>query len=79
MQQSEYRLAQNAVQNGQAMPLGKVMDSVSKRIGGKLIEVRFTDGGGGMQYAMRMISSDGSLVAVQVNAQNAQILSVNGC
>lgn len=76
---SDYREAQRAVERGEALPLGTVSRRVKEKIGGRLIEVRFHRSGSATQYEMRMISREGSLVSVHVNARTAQIISVQGC
>lgn len=67
-----------AVDQGRAEPLGKILQVVRNRYPGEVISIRLKEGRGSLLYTIRVLSPDGRLIDVQVNASSAAILGDRG-
>ena len=71
--------ANAAVARGQARPLREIVKLVQSRHPGRLIEVGFNEDTGKGVYWLRMVSGNGALQTVTVDAASGRITGVNGC
>jgi uncharacterized membrane protein YkoI len=79
--QSEQDRARSAVEQGQIKPLDVILSSVRQRVPGRVVGVNLRGGNGGQRpyvYDVRVISPQGNIRAVEVDARTARILSVRG-
>lgn len=76
---SDFRRAQRAVANGEALPLTDVYQSVWQEVPGELIEVRFNNSGVPPIYQFRMVTERGKLITVFTDASSAEILRIVNC
>ena len=79
--QSDQDRARSAVEKGQIKPLDQILSSVRQRVPGRVVGVNLRGGNGGQRpyvYDVRVISPQGNIRAVEVDASTAQVLSVRG-
>ena len=71
--------ARTAVQAGEARPLGDILQGLSGRFPGWLLDAQLTQGNGAaLVYALRILGDDGQVRVVSVDARTGQVLSVQG-
>jgi uncharacterized membrane protein YkoI len=79
--QSDQDRARSAVEQGQIKPLDVILSSVRQQVPGRVVRVDLRGGNGGQRpyvYDVRVLSPQGNIKAVEVDARTAQILSVRG-
>ena len=79
--QSDQDRARSAVEKGQIKPLDQILSSVRQHVPGRVVRVDLRGGTGGQRpyvYDVRVMSPQGNISAVEVDARTAQILSVRG-
>jgi uncharacterized iron-regulated membrane protein len=79
--QSDQDRARSAVEKGQIKPLDQILSSVRQHVPGRVVRVDLRGGNGGQRpyvYDVRVMSPQGNIRAVEVDARTAQILSVRG-
>jgi uncharacterized membrane protein YkoI len=70
----DHERARRAVERGEAMPLSQVLDSVSAKVGGEVVGVEIDHEDGRYVYEFKVITPDGRLREVLVDALTAEIL-----
>lgn len=69
--------ARDAVQAGDALPLGQVLRQVRRDHPGRLLDATLRQGTGGrMIYELRILAPDGAVRRLSVDARNARVLGV---
>jgi uncharacterized membrane protein YkoI len=68
----------NAVRNGDAEPLRRILSVVRERYDGKVVRITLGGKGRGLHYRIRILGRNDRLIEVKVNARTATILSVAG-
>jgi hypothetical protein len=79
--QSDQDRARSAVEKGQIKSLDVILSSVRQQVPGRVVGVNLRGGNGGLRpyvYDVRVLSPQGNVKAVEVDARTAQILSVRG-
>ena len=79
--QSDQDRARSAVEQGQIKPLDVILSSVRQHVPGRVVRIDLHGGNGGQRpyvYDVRVLSPQGNIRAVEVDARTAQILSVRG-
>jgi hypothetical protein len=72
------RRARDAVKRGEIRSLDEVTTVVQRRYPGRLLDVRLDDNRGRPIYRLKMLTRDGRVLNVAVDARSAQILGVAG-
>jgi hypothetical protein len=72
------RRARDAVKRGEIRPLDEVTTVVQRRYPGRLLDVQLQDNRGRPVYQLKMLTRDGRVLNVAVDARTAQILGVAG-
>ncbi len=70
--------ARRALREGRVLPLGDILDSVRRRIPGKVLDVDLVQEGRGFVYHLRVLVRDGRVLGVAVDGRSARILGVRG-
>lgn len=70
--------ARDAVQRGEILPLEQVMARVQGRFPGRLLDVRLNRSNGRWTYYLKMLTHEGRVLNVAVDARTARILGVAG-
>ena len=70
----DHRRAQKAVREGRAMPLIDVLEQVRGSLRGNLISVRYRETRTTNKYVLKVVTDDGRLTEVNVDARTANIL-----
>ncbi|MEK8033762.1 PepSY domain-containing protein [Ideonella sp. DXS29W] len=66
--------ARAALQAGEVLPLGQVMDQVRRRYPGELLEVELERERGRWIYELKLLQPGGVLVRLYVDAKTAEVL-----
>jgi len=67
--------AYDAVGRGEARPLAEILDQVGAELGGEVVGVEFEREDRGYVYELKVITRDGRLQEVYVDARTGRILS----
>ena len=67
--------ARHALESGQALPLSRLLESVSGRVGGEIVGVEIEREHGRYYYELKIVSPDGRLRELLVDALTAEIVS----
>ena len=70
--------AREAVQTGRAIPLGKVIDQIRRRVPGRPLDAGLEDLNGRTVYRVRWAADDGRRIDFLVDAETGAILQANG-
>jgi uncharacterized membrane protein YkoI len=65
--------ARQAVERGDALPLGSILRRVEAETGGRVIEVEFERDDGRWMYELEVITPDGRLLEVEVDGATGRI------
>ena len=79
--QSDQDRARSAVEQGEIKSLDAILSSVRQQVPGRVVGVNLRGGAGGQRpyvYDVRVLSPQGNVQAVEVDARTAKILSVRG-
>lgn len=74
----DQRAARDAVKKGDAAKLNEILKSIRRNYKGDVIDVKLNRSGGRYRYRIRMLSAEGKIFAVTVDARTRKILSVSG-
>jgi uncharacterized membrane protein YkoI len=72
----DYERARRAVEQGAARPLGEILPVVERRLGGRVIEVRFERESTTYVYEFELITADGRIIEATVDAATGNQLKV---
>ncbi len=70
--------ARDAVKRGEILPLEAVAQQIQQRYPGRLLDVRLDESGRQPIYHLKMLTRDGRVMRLAVDARNAQVLGVAG-
>lgn len=74
----DQKRAKDAVKNGSARPLPEILNAVSSQYPGKVIDVRLNRRSDALMYDVKVITLEGKLIHVRVDAASARIVSIKG-
>ncbi|MBV1926870.1 MAG: hypothetical protein KUG62_06905, partial [Rhodobacteraceae bacterium] len=74
----DHRRAQKAVFEGRALPLNKVMSEVYESLDGNLVSIRYRESDNTGRYIFKVVTNDGRLVEINVDARTAKIIEGRG-
>lgn len=66
--------ARAALQAGEVMPLAKVLEAVARNHPGDVLEVELENEDGRWIYELKLLQKDGTLLKLDVDARNAEVL-----
>lgn len=75
-QQHEPRDIQAAVRRGEVLPLPRILDLAQKRVPGEVLEVELEKDGGKFVYEVKMLTPDGRVREVTIDAHSGKLLTV---
>lgn len=70
----EHNHARDELELGTVMPFSEILEIVEARLGGRVLDVAFRDHGGGHVYRFDIITPDGRMTHVDVDAATGAIL-----
>lgn len=73
----DHRRAQRAVREGRALPLNEVLKTVHGSLGDRLISVKFREYQDTTRYIFKVVTDEGRLVEVNVDARTATIVGAS--
>jgi uncharacterized membrane protein YkoI len=68
-----HRRARDAVEAGEILPLGDVLGIVRGRYAGRVMDVDLKKGGGSWVYKVKLLTPDGQLKRISVDARTGRI------
>ncbi len=71
-----YDAVLKSVQDGSILPLYKIRDIITKRLGGDIVGVHIHAEDGKTIYELKILKDDGRLVEADVNAADGEILEI---
>lgn len=74
--EDDHEAARRAVEGGRALPLAEILERLQDRIGGEVVDVEFDRDDGLYVYELDVVSPDGRLREISVNAATAEILEI---
>lgn len=66
--------ARRALARGEILPLTRILDVVAREAGGRVIEVEFDDDDGRYVYEVEVISRDGRLLELTIDAATGVVI-----
>ena len=72
----DHDFAKRALEQGRALPLADIIAKVSPQVPGKVIEVELEDEDGSLVYDLKVLSPQGRLQEIEVNAATGKILKI---
>lgn len=75
-QQHDPRDIQAAVKRGEVLPLPRILDLAQKRVPGEVLEVELEKDDGRFVYEVKMLTPDGRVREVTIDAHSGKILTV---
>lgn len=73
---SDFERAAAAVASGQILPLAAIMADVQARYPGRVIEVELDDDDGALVYEVELVTEDGRLIEIEIDAATGAIIDV---
>jgi uncharacterized membrane protein YkoI len=75
---SDQDRARQAVEQGQALPLNAVLKSIKRQCKGRVLDAQLLQGGRGWIYRVRVLTREGKVVDLAVDAQSGQMIGGSG-
>lgn len=69
--------ARDAMRAGRVLPLAEIAPRVQRQVPGEIIEISLDDDDDGPQYEIRMLTRDGRIVELEVDARTGRILDID--
>jgi len=74
----DHNRARQALQAGQVLPLGKVLERLEREHPGQVLEVELEQEGGRWVYEIKLLQPQGQLVKLKLDARTATLLPGKG-
>ncbi|MDP3171832.1 MAG: PepSY domain-containing protein [Polaromonas sp.] len=74
----DHNLARQALQAGQVLPLGKVLERLEREHPGQVMEVELEQKEGRWIYEVKLLQPQGQLVKLKLDARTAELLPARG-
>ncbi len=75
-QQPDFEIARDAVERGEILPLAEVLRRLHRVQPGRVIEVELEYSDGILVYEVELVTPDGRLIEVDMNAATGEILDI---
>ena len=75
---SDQDRARKAMEQGQVLPLNAVLRTDKHECKGRVLDAQLSQGGRGWIYRVRVLTPDGQVADVAVDAQSGQIVGMSG-
>lgn len=75
--QPDYEIARDAVERGEILPLAQVMTLLQDSHPGRVVEVELEYSEGALVYEVELVTPDGRLIEVEVDAAKGTILAMD--
>jgi len=72
----DFEIARDAVERGEILPLAEVLNRLAKVHPGRVVEVELEYSKGVLVYEVELVTEDGRLIEVDMNAATGDILGV---
>jgi uncharacterized membrane protein YkoI len=72
----DHEFAKRALEQGRALPLADIIAKVTPQVPGKVIEVDLEDEDGTLVYDLKVLSPQGRLQEIEVDAATGKILKI---
>lgn len=74
----DHERARRALEAGEVLPLGAVLERIERDFPGQVIEVELERDDGMWLYEVKLIRSGGAVVELEVDARNGELLRIKG-
>lgn len=74
--QPDFEIARGAVERGEILPLARVLETLARVHPGRVIEVELEFDDDLLIYEVELVTPDGRLIEVELNAATGEILSM---
>lgn len=72
--EDDHERARRALARGEILPLTQILDVLAREAGGRVIEVEFDDDDGRYVYEVEVISRDGRLLELTIDAATGVVI-----
>ena len=72
----DHDFAKRALEQGRALPLADIIAKIGPQVPGKVIEVELDDDDGALVYDLQVLSPQGRLQEIEVDAATGKILKI---
>lgn len=72
----DHDFAKRALEQGRALPLADIIAKIGPQVPGKVIEVELDDDDGALVYDLKVLSPQGRLQEIEVDATTGKILKI---
>lgn len=72
----DHDIAKRALEQGRALPLADIIAKIGPQVPGKVIEVELDDDDGALVYDLKVLSPQGRLQEIEVDAATGKILKI---
>lgn len=72
----DFERAGAAVASGQILPLAEILERAQARYPGRVIQIELDDDDGRMVYEVELVTTDGRLIELELDAASGDILDV---
>ena len=72
----DHDVARRALEQGRALPLADIIAKIGPQVPGKVIEVELDDDDGMLVYDLKVLSPQGRLQEIEVDAATGKILKI---
>lgn len=73
----DFEFARDAVERGEILPLAEVLARLQDSHPGRVVEVEFEDEDGILAYEIGLVTADGRLIEVELDARTGRILALD--
>lgn len=73
----DYEFAREAVERGQILPLAEVLARLQTQHPGRVVEVELEQDDDMLIYEVELVTTDGRLIEVEIDATSGQILALD--
>lgn len=70
----DFEIARDAVERGEILPLARVLEMLEQHHPGEVIEVELEYSRGALVYEIELVTPDGRLIEVDIDAASGEIL-----
>ena len=73
---SEHEIARAALRRGEILPLTRILPIVQRRVPGDVIKIKLDDDDKRIEYEVKVLTSNGRVIEVELDARTGRILKI---
>lgn len=75
-EKKEHEVVREALQRGEVLPLVKILAIANQRVPGDVIEVELEDEHGALVYEIKILTGNGRVREVKIDARNGNVVKI---